>query len=199
MSLPVLKNGSMVCAVDVMSRPVVSVQSSTPLQETGSLLADYGYAGIPVVDEDGVLLGMVSSGDALRADPARHHTAGAVMTTPAVAVDASSDLDEVGRRLLQRGIRSVPVVDDECRVLGVVSRGDLLRLSATSDDAIAVGVQKLLDDYTGKRRWIAQVREGDVTVAGPFDDDSERRIALALDRMIPGAREVRIGAPPSAH
>lgn len=43
------------------------------------------------------------------------------------------------------------------------TRGDLLRLSATSDDVIAVGVQKLLDDYTGKRRWIAQVREGDVT------------------------------------
>lgn len=89
----------------------------------------------------------------------------------------------------------MPVVDDEGRVAGIVSRGDLLRLSVTSDDAIAVGVQKLLDDYTGKRRWVAQVKAGEVTVAGRFDE-SERRIAVALARMVPGIRDVRIGAAP---
>ncbi|MGZ5390886.1 MAG: histidine kinase, partial [Mycobacterium sp.] len=65
----------------------------------------------------------------------------------------------------------------------------------TSDDAIAVAVQKLLDGYTGMRRWIAQVRDGRVRVAGRFDDDPERRIAMALTRMVPGTRDVRIGAP----
>lgn len=184
----------MLTAADVMSRPVVSVHASTPLQEAGSLLADYGYAALPVTDADGVLLGMVTSGDVLRADRTAAHTAATVMTAPAVAAEMFSEIDGVGRLLLQRGIRSVPVVDESGRVIGIVSRGDLLRLNVTSDDAVAVGVQKLLDDYTGKRRWVAQVRGGDVTVAGVFDDDSERDIARALARMVPGANGVRIGA-----
>lgn len=182
-----------------MSRPVVSVRCSTPLREAGTVLADYGYAGLPVVDESGRLLGIVTCGDVLRAGPAREATAGTVMTAPAVAVGLYSDLDEIGRLLVRRGIRSVPVVDDEGRVVGIVSRGDLLRLDMTSDDVIAVGAQKLLDDYTGKRRWIAQVRQGEVLVAGYFDGDAERRIAMALTRMVPGVREVRVGVTvPSA-
>ncbi|WP_422743817.1 HPP family protein [Mycobacterium sp. WMMD1722] len=184
----------MLRAQDVMTRPVVSVQRSTSLPEAGSLLADYGFAALPVTDRSGVLVGVLTSGDVLRAGPARHGTVESVMSTPPVAAELHSDLDEVGRMLTRRGVRSVPVVDDAARVAGIVSRGDLLRLDATSDDAIAVGVQNLLDDYTGKRRWVAQVRRGEVTVAGSFDDDSERRIAMALAHMVPGIREVRIGA-----
>lgn len=184
----------MLHAADVMSRPVVTVQSDTAVQQAGALLADYGFAGLPVVDADGVLLGMVTSGDVLRADRTRQHTAEAVMTAPAIAAEIFTGIDDVGRLLLQRGVRSVPVVDDEGRVIGIVSRGDLLRLNATSDEAVAVGVQKLLDDYTGKRRWIAAVNGGEVTIAGVFDDDSERRIATALAHMVPGASRVRLGA-----
>ncbi len=79
-------------------------------------------------------------------------------------------------------------------MLGIVSRGDLLRLDLTSDEVVAVGAQKLLDDYTGRRRWVAQVRQGEITVAGVFDGDAERRIAVALMRMVPGgARDIRLG------
>jgi CBS domain-containing protein len=181
-------------AADVMSRPVVTVRSTTPLQQSGMLLADYGFAGLPVVDADGVLLGMLTSGDVLRADRTRQHTAQTVMTAPAIAAEVFTRIEDVGRLLLQRGVRSVPVVDDHGRVIGIVSRGDLLRLNSNSDEAVAVGVQKLLDDYTGKRRWIAVVRDGDVTIAGVFDDDSERRIAAALAQTVPGAGDVRLGA-----
>lgn len=181
-------------AGDVMIRPVVSVRSSAPLREAGTVLADYGYAGLPVVDESGCLLGFLTAGDVLRAGPAGDATANTAMTAPAVAVGLHSDLDEIGRLLVRRGIRSVPVVDDERRVIGIISRGDLLRLDLTSDDVIALGAQKMLDGYTGKRRWIAQVRQGEVFIAGHFDSDAERRIATALMRMVPGVQEVRIGA-----
>ncbi|TFV56310.1 CBS domain-containing protein [Mycobacterium sp. PS03-16] len=186
----------MLHAGDVMTRPVVTVRPSTPLHEVGALLADYGYAGLPVVDGEGVLVGFVTSGDILRADRTRDHTAGAVMTAPAVAAEVSSDLEAVSRLLIRRGVRSVPVVDDDGRVSGVLSRGDLLRLNESSDYVVAAGVQKALDGYTGSRRWIAAVRDGDVTVAGFFDDDEERHMATALARMVPGARAVRIGAAP---
>lgn len=184
----------MLRAGDVMSRPVVSVQGSTPLREAGVVLADYGFAGLPVVDESGVLLGMLSGGDVLRAGSLAEDTARAAMTTPALTVDITSHIDEIGRLLVGRGIRSIPVVDGDGRVLGIVSRGDLLRLDLTSDEVVAVGAQKLLDDYTGRRRWVAQVRQGEITVAGVFDGDAERRIAVALMRMVPGARDIRLGA-----
>lgn len=86
-----------------MTRPVVSVQRSTPLPEAGSLLADYGFAALPVTDGAGILMGVLTSGDVLRADPARHHTAQDVMSSPAVAAELFSGLDQVGRMLTRRG------------------------------------------------------------------------------------------------
>ena len=184
----------MLPVTDVMTRPVITVRCNEELRTAAVPLAEFGYAGVPVVDAEGRLAGMLTVGDVLRGREAALETAGAAMTTPAIAAEISSDLDSVGPLLLQRGVRSVPVVDDANRVVGIVSRGDVLRLNLTSDDAIAVGVQKLLDNYTGRRRWIAQVREGSVVLAGRFDDESERRIAQALARTVPAVREVRIGA-----
>ena len=180
-------------AVNFMTRPVVTVRHATPLSEAGAILANCGYAAVPVVDDGGLLLGVITAGDVLRANHRGFATAGEAMACPALAAEMFADVHVVGQLLLGQGIRSLPVVDDEGRVIGIISRGDLLRLDLTSDDAIAVGVQKLLDDYTGKRRWVAQVRGGDVTLAGRFDDDPERRIAIALARTVPGAKTVRIG------
>ena len=183
----------MIAAVKLMTRPIVTVRRDTPLHEAGSVLAEYGYAALPVVDGGGLLLGILTAGDVLRGNHCGLETAGQAMTRPALAAEMFADVDVVGQLLLRQGVRSVPVVDDEGRVIGIISRGDLLRLDLTSDDAVAVGIQKLLDDYTGKRRWIAQVREGEVTLAGRFDDEPERRIAVALARTVPGVRDVRIG------
>ncbi|WP_370500388.1 HPP family protein [Mycolicibacterium sp. jd] len=185
----------MVQVTEVMSRPVVVVGRSTSLRASAVPLAEDGYAGLPVVDDEGRLVGILTIGDLLRAGEASIQTAGAAMTAPAVAARAESDLGAVEQLLLTRGVRSVPVIDDEGCVIGIVSRGDILRLSLISDDAIAVAVQKLLDGYTGMRRWIAQVRDGRVRLAGRFVDDPERRIAIALTRMVPGTREARIGGP----
>ncbi|MDY6998215.1 MAG: CBS domain-containing protein [Actinomycetota bacterium] len=179
-------------AVNFMTRPVVTVRRDTPLTEAGAVLAGYGYAALPVVDADGLLLGVLTAGDVLRGNHRGLATAGDAMACPALVAEMFADVHVVGQLLLGQGIRSLPVVDDEGRVIGIISRGDLLRLDLTSDDAIAVGVQKLLDDYTGKRRWIAQVRGGEVTLAGRFDDDPERRIAMSLARTVPGVTAVHI-------
>lgn len=184
----------MLQVTEVMSRPVVTVLTSASLRAAGVPLAADDYAGVPVVDEQGHLCGMLTTGDLLRAHETGMQTAGAAMTAPPVTASPTTDLDTVGQLLLTRGVRSIPVVDEENNVIGIVSRGDILRLSLTSDDAIAVGVQKLLDNYTGARRWTAQVRDGCVTLTGQFDDDAERRIAAALTRTVPGYRKVRIDA-----
>ncbi len=63
----------------------MTVSPSSSVRAGIVALAEYGYAGVPVVDDENRLLGMLTSGDVLRADDGGTETVGAVMTTPAVA------------------------------------------------------------------------------------------------------------------
>ncbi|MBF6353784.1 CBS domain-containing protein [Nocardia higoensis] len=187
---------------DVMCRPVVTVNEDTPVRVAAVMLTDHGFAALPVLDRDQRLVGVLTSGDVLRAgEPDAVVTVREVMTTPALAAAAYQDLAEVVRMLLINGVRSLPVLDGEGRVQGMFSRGDALRIMLRPDEAIAAGAQARLDDYTRTRRWHATARDGAVRVTGVFADDSERRIATALVRTVPGVREVTLvsgASPPPA-
>lgn len=181
---------------DVMHRPVATVHQGVPVTEAAVPLAEQGYAALPVLDDRDRLVGILTSGDVLRGTMSEDtRTVAEVMTAPAVAVAAYQDLADASRLLLSRGLRSIPVVEDDGHVVGIVSRGDLLRLSLKPDEAIGVSVQRRLDDYTGARRWRAEVSGGRVTIRGLFADESERRIAIALARTVPGTRSATTAAP----
>ncbi|MCX2756722.1 MULTISPECIES: HPP family protein [unclassified Gordonia (in: high G+C Gram-positive bacteria)] len=183
----------MMSASEVMQRPVVTVCVDAALAEAMVPLAEHGYAALPVVDRSHRLVGMLTSGDVLRGQRDDTVTTVAeVMATPAQSVTIDQDLSDITRLLVGHGLRSIPVVDSEATVVGIVSRGDLLRLFLTPDDALQVSVQRRLDEYTGNRRWVAAVRHGEVSVYGVFADDSERRIAVALARTVPGARCIAV-------
>lgn len=177
---------------DVMQRPVTTISPLGSVRTGIVVLAEYGYAGVPVVDDGNRLLGMLTSGDVLRAEEGGTETVGAVMTTPAVAAKVTQDLDEVARMLLAPGVRSMPVVDDDGRVVGIISRGDVLRMMIRPDDAIAAQVQTSLDAYARRHRWTADVNDSSVTITGSFSDESERRIAMALAKIVPGVRAVTL-------
>ncbi|GJF11862.1 hypothetical protein NGTWS0302_11250 [Mycolicibacterium cyprinidarum] len=177
---------------EVMHRPVMTVSPSSSVRAGIVALAEYGYAGVPVVDDENRLLGMLTSGDVLRADDGGTETVGAVMTTPAVAATVTQDLDEVARMLLAPGVRSMPVVNEYHRVVGIISRGDVLRMMIRPDDSIAAHVQTSLDAYSTRHRWRADVNDSRVTITGSFSDESERRIAMALAKIVPGVRAVAL-------
>ncbi|GGN81433.1 CBS domain-containing protein [Nocardia rhizosphaerihabitans] len=178
---------------EVMCRPVVTVYADIPVRVAAVTLAQRGFAALPVLHRDQRLAGVLASGDILRAgQPDTGVTAGQVMSTPALAATADQDLAEVIAMLLAHGVRSLPVLDDQGRVQGMFSRGDALRIMLRPDETIAAGAQSVLDDYTGPRRWRATAREGTVTVTGDFADASERRIATALARTVPGVRDVTL-------
>lgn len=181
---------------EVMQRPITVLRTSGLARDAAVMLAQLGYGALPVLDQDDRLVGMLTSGDVLRAGEITDATVGEVMSTPAVSVASDQELAEVWKKLLPRGLRSLPVVDAEGRVVGMFSRGDALRIMLKPDEAIASGAQNLLDEYTGKRRWRVTVREGAATIFGRFLDESERRIALALVRTVPGVRTATI-APAS--
>jgi Mg/Co/Ni transporter MgtE len=182
---------------EVMRRPIVAVRRTGKAREAAVLLAELGYAALPVLDQDDRLVGVLTSGDVLRAGELADEAVGEVMTTPAVAAAAWQDVAEVMRMLLPQGLRSLPVVDDDGRVVGMFSRGDALRIMLKPDEAIAAGVQSLLDEYTGERRWHVTVRDGAATISGLFADYSEERIAIALAQTVPGARTAAIAVAPA--
>ncbi|MEU6187086.1 CBS domain-containing protein [Nocardia sp. NPDC047038] len=182
---------------EVMRRPVTTVRREDTARDAALMFAELRYAALPVLDGDDRLIGMLTSGDVLRSGEL-DDAVGGVMTTPAVALPQTAALAEGMSRLVTHGLRSLPVVDAEDRVVGMFSRGDALRLMLTPDDALAADAQRLLDQYRGARRWQVTVDDGDATVYGRFADESERRIAVALTRTVPGIRTASIALTPTA-
>ncbi len=181
---------------DVMQRPVTKVRQTDQAKRAVVMLTELGFAVLPVIDRDDRLIGVLSSGDVLRAGELADATVGAVMTAPAVAAFEYQNLTEVMQTLLGQGLRSLPIVDDDGRVVGIFSRGDALRIMLKPDESILAGAQNRLDEYAGKRRWHVGVRDGAVTIHGSFADESEQRIAIALARTVPGVRTATIAAGP---
>lgn len=188
-------------AADVMSRPVVTVSPAMPVRSAMVLLVENQFGALPVVSEDDRLLGVVSEGDLLRAGM-RGADVGAtvadVMTSPVVTVSMEATLAELATILLDGQLRCVPVVKDAVLV-GVVSRSDVLRTLVHDDDMLADRVRRLVHAYAGPRsRWLVDVVDGVVWITGPFADEAERRVVLALAHTVPGAERVELRQTPAA-
>jgi CBS domain-containing protein len=191
---------------DVMTSPVVTVAPTTRLKQVAALLVRHGFNAVPVVDH-GDLVGIVSEADlvGLEAwpDPRAHalrwpappaavpHLVGEVMTHEVLALPPDADAAEAARLMLDRGVKSIPVVLSG-RVVGIVTRRDLLRVLARSDHAIRAEVERLLDEELGGHRPV-EVADGVVTLAG-FDPGRESELAELLVRTVPGVVEVRVTA-----
>lgn len=179
-------------AFDVMTAPALTVSPRTTVEEAAALVAEHGFAALPVVGEQGELVGVVSGEDLLRELLRARRTAQRVagtMNPRAVAVDADMPVGEVARQLLGHHYRSLPVVCDGV-VVGVVSREDLLRALTPQDEINAARVSKLLCDNLGARPWDVVVLDGAATVLGDFHDHAEELTARDLAASVPGVRSV---------
>jgi CBS domain-containing protein len=191
---------------DIMTQPVFTVRSTDPIEGAAALLADRRITAAPVVDSDGRLVGMVSEGDLLRdrvpEDPTAHlrpapanrhrpRVVAEVMTRQVFTGWLDEDVSDVARTMLAHDVRSMPVLDGS-RLVGIVSRRDLLRTVVRSDAVLRDEVQQRLDGYAGGHRWTATVQDGTATVDGEFDDDTEQRIVAAMVRTVPGIGGVNL-------
>lgn len=111
----------------LMSHPVITVAPDTALPDVASTLRSNGISAVPVVDNDGAVVGLVSEYDLLAREGS---TASDVMTRGVVSVDTHTDVAHVRHLLVERKIRRVPVLDHG-RLVGIVSRGDVVALLAT--------------------------------------------------------------------
>jgi CBS domain-containing protein len=120
-------------------------------------------------------------------------TAGGLMTSPAVSISEHAGLAQAARLMTDHARKRLPVIDADDRVVGVVSRGDLLRAFVRSDDDIRadvldeVLVHLLQADPTEVR---IAVREGVVELAGWVDRRSTAEAAERLVRRLDGVVDV---------
>lgn len=140
-------------AEDIMTRKVVTVDLATPLHEVADRMAASGISGVPVLDSEEKPVGIISERNFLQhmgADKAafmaivaaclrgkgcaalgiRKGLAADIMTSPVISVRPSATLAEAAAMLTRRGINRLPVLDEQGKLLGILTRSDLVRAHA---------------------------------------------------------------------
>jgi CBS domain-containing protein len=188
---------------DVMASPVVTVAPDAALKEVASLLVERRINAVPVVDAGDRLIGIVSEADLLSletgqvaaAGGAPPHSAGEVMRQSVYTVTGDTDATAAARLMLRHRLKSVPVVDAD-QVVGMVTRRDLLRLLARSDEDIRADLERrVAEELEALRQAVVEVRDGVVTVDA---DGPCRQLVEQLARAVPGVVEVRSRRPDPA-
>ena len=120
----------MLKAKDIMTKKVVSVRRDTPVEEAIELLLAHEVSGIPVVEDDMTLVGIITEKDLLGLlyghQDIKEMTVEEFMTQPAVHFEADESLNDICSCLLNVTFRRVPVTKDE-KVVGIISRPDVIR------------------------------------------------------------------------
>ncbi|WP_086668952.1 CBS domain-containing protein [Lentzea kentuckyensis] len=182
-------------ARDIMTSPAITVTPEVPVRGAAALLVSHGFTALPVVDDDKRLIGIITEADLLRSgyvDETRGRTVGEVMTSPAVAMDAGAQGAVIARVFVDDHIRCLPIVDGS-KVVGVVTRRDLVRVLARTDTTVSAEVQRMLDLHDGgSRKWTVVVQDGEAVVDGEKADEETERVLTALAGSVPGVLRVRV-------
>ncbi|WP_030610312.1 CBS domain-containing protein [Streptomyces fulvoviolaceus] len=200
----------------VMTTEVVRAEYGTPFKEVARLLGGHRISGLPVVDEDDQVIGVVSETDLMirqaetpdplepkrrfrfavvsrdarkRAVKAKARTAGQLMSEPPVTVHADDTIVEAARTMARHHIERLPVLDEEHRLVGIVTRRDLLQVFLRPDAEIR---GEVIDEVLIRALWLpprsidVSVVEGVVTLSGHMERKSETEIAVSMTRQIDG-------------
>ncbi len=187
---------------EVMSADPVTVSPDTSLKHALSTLADRGVTATPVVDSHGMLVGIVSEADVvddgLEPDPRAHlsrpvtprgsarvPTVAAVMSTDVVTAHPDDDLADALDLLVGHRHKSLPVVDLDGHVVGMLSRSDVVRLLARSDAEVSAAVTALLRRTVGGD-WTVEVHDGVVHLAGSKASLQDAVTGYLLAGTVPG-------------
>jgi CBS domain-containing protein len=192
---------------DVMTTSVLTVDRITPYQEIDRMLTEHRISGVPVLKMGREVAGVVTEADLLAAEDETNRrarmassvgrrrllrkqphvslTAGTLMTAPAVTIGPDATIPAAARLMNTHHIRRLPVVDEDGKLVGIVSRRDLLSVFLRPDADIIHDVREVLAEIpvTDPQDVIVTVRHGVVTLTGmmrPEPGDSHDLVALAL-------------------
>jgi CBS-domain-containing membrane protein len=203
---------------DIMTTNVVTVRAGASYKEIAMRLRENRVSAFPVLDEDGTVIGVVSEADLLlkevlslseddalegarpgilrqRAqEKARAVTAADLMSRPAVTVGVEDSVEHAARLMYARGVKRVPVTDAAGRLVGIVSRADVLSVFGRGDEEIR---EQIVAEVIGGEfgadpgRFGVTVADGIVTMTGRPESVSLGRDLLARVRHVQGVVAVR--------
>ena len=192
---------------EAMTSTVVTVTLQTSVKAALRLLAEHGITAMPVVDRSERLRGIVSELDLIEStilhDPRASErpitldatypprTVEDVYTRAAVTVAPEDDVATAVELMTATGAKSLPVVEPGHRLIGLISRSDVVRALARSDDAVAADISRVLTSV-GYADWLVEVDDGVAVVTGPADLGQES-LAKVVAHTVAGVTDVRIG------
>jgi CBS domain-containing protein len=200
---------------DVMSARPVSVSEDAPFKEIAAKLREFRVSAFPVLDAGGKVAGVVSEADLLakeamvdQHDGARgriaglvHHTqrskaagvtAADLMTSPAVTTTPDDTVEHAARLMYKRKIKRLPVVDAAGRLVGIVSRTDVLAVFDRTDDEIRMEiVSQVIPDCSEPSWYSVVVTHGVVTLEGTPETVSIGHDIVSRARHVQGVVAVR--------
>jgi CBS domain-containing protein len=199
---------------DVMTTSVIAVRKDASFKEMAGMLRARGVSAFPVVDDAGRVIGVVSEGDllvkeAVLADgtsmlAALRHvredskaagiTAGELMTGPAITIGPEAPVEEAARLMYDRRVKRLPVVDKAGRLLGIVSRVDVLAVFSRPDEKIRDEIvhRVLPGNGAGPQGNVdVTVSDGIVTITGGPRDEQLSRTIIDEVRHVQGVIAVR--------
>ncbi|TSB31314.1 CBS domain-containing protein [Streptomyces benahoarensis] len=203
---------------DVMTRQVVAVRRGADFKEIVAAMARWKVTAVPVVEEEGRVVGVVSEADLLAKEEFHDHRPGPVeqmrrldatakagsrraedlMAAPAVTVGAGASLPQAARLMATHQVKRLPVVDEHGALRGIVSRADLLKVFLRPDRDLAAEVRRDVVERLFPRvhhRIGVAVDAGVVTLSGEVTDSAIVPLAARLTRAVEGVVDVRCELP----
>jgi CBS domain-containing protein len=192
---------------EAMTSPVVTIPPSATVRQAVRVLHEHDVTALPVADESGRLIGIVSEMDLFQGvldhDPRAFARRVATATGPAPRLVAdvmtrdveiarpNTDVAVLAETMVKTRIRSVPVLAGT-EIVGIVSRRDLIAVLARDDARIRDDVLAAIAEYDPDgHRWDVTVRDGVVELCGRADEPA-RRIAGVLAQTVPGVTHVDV-------
>jgi CBS domain-containing protein len=197
---------------DLMTTDVLTVQTSTLLKDAAALLAQHRISGIPVVDDERHVLGVLSEGDILykESDTSGRpsllerllapgtgaielklaaRTVGQAMSAPALTTGPRRPVTEAATMMIEEGVNRLPVVDHNERLMGIVTRADLVRAFVRPDEAIE---REIREDVIHRILWLEPeqlaitVSGGEVELTGQVETKTDAELIPSFVRRVPG-------------
>ncbi|MBO0914548.1 CBS domain-containing protein [Streptomyces laculatispora] len=194
---------------DVMTKTVITVTPDTEFKEIADAMQRWEVIAVPVVADEGPVVGVVSEADLLPKEEFHEHPPGMIdqmrrlgdtakagsvraeelMSSPAITIEPGASLPQAARLMADRRIKRLPVVDADGRLKGIVSRADLLKIFLRPDDDLAAEIGREVVDrlFPGSHRNVkVGVTWGMATLTGHVPDAALIPVAARLAQSVKG-------------
>ena len=186
--------------VDLMTTDVITVSTETGIRDAARLMFRNRVSGLPVTTADGSLIGIITEADFLRLEVDRQEgaadigeTVGDVMSAGVVTTGPDTEVYDAAKMMTFQDIKRLPVVDEDSRLLGIISRADIVSVFTRPDDVIE---DEIREDLIRRVLFIdpdelnVTVTNGVVTFVGEIGTRNEARLLVELASRLDGVLHV---------